>query len=449
MRWRAWRPDGRVIGTAVVSVALAATGMAPSPGGAASEGTDTRSGVAGALDAVTITYLTHFDQPPGSEIEQAVAQAFEASHPGVTVEIVASPDDFTKFQTLASAGTPPDIYLADSTFLAAILSFGDLMAPVDYSAMGAANRDELAARYLPGALAGYIRNDELFAVPAEYSNYQAWVNVEAFREAGLGVPTTWDEVCDNGPAMLRREGASITQMLIALPTNLPDGQAMVLDAIAREFGGSLFSDDGTESHLTSAPVVDALSLLQRLAHDCQASFPSLNSSEAGADRIIFGTGQAAMMLTGGAWFAGTLERVYPDVAPPITAPARYPTVGDAEPGSVAYGYGWLVAKGPNQGLSWEFVKALSETGDQWFTEMGLFNGTVAVADSAAAASNPDWVNVWRPSLETSHYVVSLTNAAQIYDILGTAINEAILTEADVAGALSGAESQIVPLLNRP
>ncbi len=400
--------------------------------------------------AATLTYLTHFNQVPGSAIEKKVVNAFEKAHPKVKVRIMAlqSGTEFTKFQTLASAGSPPDVYLADSSIMSALLSH-KVLAPVDYKAVGVRDKNALESQYISGVFDGYTVDGMTYGLPEEYSNYGSWVNVKAFKDAGLDVPTTWDQVCQDGSKLLRKKNGKVVQEEVALPTNLSVSQVYFLDAVAREFGSPLFNASGTKSNLTSKATVNAFTMLQNLVYKCNAAVPSLNSSTQGADRLVFGSGQAAMMFTGGAWYLGSLKQQYKAVAPPISAAYPYPTTGGAEPASESYGYAWVVPKaGKNQTLAWKLAKALADAGNEDFTQMGLFDGRKSVGSSKAATSQPFWTSVWQPALAHSSYAVSLANGSQIDDIIGNAFDDIILHHGNVKSALQNADKQVQPLLNQ-
>jgi ABC-type glycerol-3-phosphate transport system substrate-binding protein len=324
-----------------------------------------------------------------------------------------------------------------------------VLAPIDYKAFGVADSKALASNYISGVLSGYTLSKQVYGVPEEFSNYGNWVNVKAFKEAGLEVPKTWDEVCKDGPKMLKTSNGKVVQQEIVLPTNLSASQVFVLDAIAHEYGSSLFSTDGKHSNLKAPGVQQAVSMLQDLVYKCKASVPTLNSGTQGADRIVYGSGQAAMLLTGGSWYLGSLQQQYPKVAPPASAAYQYPTVPGHAPSSTGYGYAWVVPKASkNQALAWQLVKALSDAGDKFFDQMGLFNGTNSVATSPAATKQQFWTSTWKPSLSNSNYAVGLTNSGQVYDIIGNAFTDVILHHADVKSALAQADQQIEPLLNK-
>lgn len=419
------------------AASVLAVGLTGCSNGAASDG------------PVTLTYLTHFNQSPGKDVEAKAVAAFEKANPKVKVNVLAvqSGTETQKFQALASAGDPPSVYDMSSDQFP-VLASKHALAPVDIKNAGLGSQRAFESKYLPRVLDGYKWDGKVYGIPAEVSNYGAWVNVKAYSAAGLTMPRTWDDVCAAGPKMLKHDKrGKITQEAVALPTNLPASQVYFIDAIAHEYGGSLFSSDGKTSNLTSKPAQAAFQLIQDLVYKCHATVPSLNSSEEGADRITYGTGDAAMFLTGGSWYLGSLQQQYPKLAPPVSRASEYPSI-NGKTSSTQYGYAWVVPSGAkNQELAWKLAAALSNSGNEYFKKLGLFNGTQALAHSSQAANTPFWPT-WRASLKTASYPAALTNSSQIYDIVSNAFNAVILKKANVASTLQAADNQIKPLLNQ-
>ena len=402
---------------------------------------------------VHITYLSHLASTagPGKDLENKLVADFEKANPNVKVDIIPvdSGAESQKFQTLASAGSPPDVYLASADQMLQLFS-KNVLTPIDYKSVGVSDISALKSQYLKGVLDGYADKGTYYGIPSEVSNYGAWVNTKTFQDAGVPVPTTWSDVCAAGPKVLKKDGSGkVTHEAVVLPTNLPASQVFFVDAIAHENGGSLFSADGKKSNLTSEPVKQAFQTVQDLVYKCQASVPSINSSDVGADRLTYGAGLGGMLFTAGSWYLGSLQKQYTAIAPPISIASEYPAADNGNTASTSYGYAWVVPKGSkNPQIAWKFIQTLQKAGLDYFNQIGIFNGTNAVADSSDASKIPYWTTTWKPSLEKSNYAVGLTNASQIYDIVGNAFTSIILKQSDVASTLQSADAQVQPLLNK-
>jgi multiple sugar transport system substrate-binding protein len=395
---------------------------------------------------ITLTYLTHFNQPPGTTIDNQIIAKFEQQHPGVVVQQIEeqSGTEQTKYETLAAAGQYPNVYDMNSTDAGTIIDTGDA-SPVDFAALGYKSQAALLNTYLPGSAGAYMLNGILYGIPEEVSNYGSWVIPGDFKAAGVPVPTTWNQVCADGPKLLKVSGGKVVQEEVALPTNLSEAQAIFFDAVSREYGSSDFNLTGTQSYLTSKPVVAAATMLQNLVYKCHAAEPSLNSSQQGADRYVYWDGQAAMMLTAGTWETGP-AKTYPKVRSEQAYP--YPSGPDGTADDL-YGLAYVVPKkAPNQMLSWQLAGALAAPSLTWLKEFGLFTGSKAAANSPLSKVVPEWSTVWTSLYSKGVYLENLAHGDQIDSIIGSALDSILLGQANVKSTLASANAQIMPLLNK-
>jgi multiple sugar transport system substrate-binding protein len=418
--------------------AAGATGLALGTGGHIARPT--------VAQEATLTLLRH-EHPPANTLEKELIQQFEQENPGIKVDYVIVPDAdlFTKFQAMLVAGTPPDIVNFESSFVPAVWQRGQL-APVDLSAAGAASLEELEARYLPNALSGYVFDGQLYALPLELSNYVMWVNTQMLETAGVEYPRTWEEMSTIGQELMIRESDQVIQEAIALPLSFPGAQFLVLDAMVRQAGGELFSDDGRQANLTSDAVLKAVSTLAGFVHTDKITDPALNGTTSGADRDLFLNGVAAMMLTGGSWYRGNLVGTeVGEHAIPVPMPrfADGPdTAGDL------YGYGLTVnANSAHPSEAWKLVAYLAAHGTDYFERAeGLFLGDKATAESSIAAEYPNW-STFQEELSHGQYAPQLDHFNEIADIVGRTVDAVVRSGEDARAALESAQSQVTPLLN--
>jgi multiple sugar transport system substrate-binding protein len=418
--------------------AAGATGLALGAGGRLSRSTSAQE--------ITLTFLRH-EHPPANTLEKELIEQFQQENSNIKIDFVTVPDVdlFTKFQAMSVAGTPPDIVNFGSTDIPAVWQRG-LLAPVDLSAVGAASMEDLEGRYVPNALSGYVFNDQLFALPSELSDYVMWVNTQMLDAAGVEAPRTWEEMSTVGQKLMIRSGDQVTQEAIALPLNFPGAQFLVIDAMVHQAEGQLFSDDGTEAFLTSEPVLKAVMTLAGFVQTDKITDPALNGTTAGADRDLFQNGVAAMMLTGGSWYRGTLvESKVGEFAVPVPYP-RFE--GGPDVGGDLYGYGLTVsANSQHPGEAWKFVATLADHGTDYFEQAeGLFIGDVATAKSSAAAEYPNW-SIFQEELAHGLYPPRLYQFNEIGDIVGRTIDSIVRSGEDATAALEAAQSQVTPLLN--
>ncbi len=405
------------------------------------------AGPAQASSKITLTYLTHFNNGPAYALDVSVIKQFEASHPGVQVQqiIEQSGTEQAKFEAMSAAGTPPNVYDMADTYAGALIPTG-VVSPVDYKDIGYSSESDLLNSFLSGSVGRVPVQRSRLRHPRRAFQLCRLGHAGRFQGGRAGRPDHVEPGVYGRPKMLKMSGSKVVQEEVALPTNLAPGQAIMFDTVSREFGSPDFNLAGTKSYLTSAPVIAAATMLQNLVYKCHASVPSLNSSTQGAERYVYWNGNAAMLLTAGTWEAGAVA-TYPKVKSEVAYP--YPKSPSGTTADDLYGYAYVVAKhATEQSLSWELAAALAAPGSSWLKEEGLFTGAKTVANSATAKAIPEWTSLWEPLYSKGVYIENLNNSTQIDDIIGSAIDSIILSDANVKSTLQGANAQILPLLNK-
>ena len=124
------------------------------------------------------------------EADQRVADAFEASHDGVTVKIDPIPwgTCSDKATTLAAAGDPVSMSYMGSRALKQ-LAANDLIVPVTIP-------DAQKALYQPGILATVTDGGKTWGFPHAFSTKALYMNCDVIEAAGQACegPQTWDEL---------------------------------------------------------------------------------------------------------------------------------------------------------------------------------------------------------------------------------------------------------------
>lgn len=430
MLWNRRRLIGGVLATLVV------TGMTA---GGTSIG---EAATAHAGTKATIVLFKHYNSFEKA-YDKLMITGFERKYPDVTVreDLVPPAEEYTKFATLAAGGDPPNVYVDYDAY--GLLAKNELV-PIDYKALGV-TRAQLEKEYTsPSVFNDFEKGGQLYGIPEELSNYAAFVNKSYYTAAGLAVPTTWNQVCADGPKMLVKNGSgTTTRDEVAFPVNFPAGEILVMNAIATEFGEPLFNSSGTKSNLMSAPVVAAFQMLQNLVYKCQAFDPALGGGTSTIERTLYSQGSTAMVLDVGSWFTTQPTKTVQkeSVVTPYPTDPGHPSV------SPNYQYDYTVQRGTtNQALSWKYVGYLKSLGDVAF-KLGLYSGLKSLSTTSTAKTLPFWNSVWVPTLKTGVYLPSLRNGTQIATDLGDAYDSIILSHANVKQALASANGQIGPLLN--
>lgn len=128
---------------------------------------------------------------------QALADAYTADHPNVTIEITlpeSSPYK-SRLRTVMEAGDPPDIFHSWGGDEMNAFAEAGLLQDIsgDLDAEGGAWRDTFG----PGVLGLYAFDGGYYGVPWDVGMVGIWYNKALFARAGIGAPpATWTELLD-------------------------------------------------------------------------------------------------------------------------------------------------------------------------------------------------------------------------------------------------------------
>ena len=128
------------------------------------------------------------------EIEQRVAERYEALHPGVRVLLESAPNGYEeRLLTSIAAGHPPDVYLLDSPDVPTFVDRGLATDLAPYrDALGFAPDS-----VFPRVLDAFRRGPAIFALPKDFTPMVIYANRAVLADAGVETPPlagwTWDE----------------------------------------------------------------------------------------------------------------------------------------------------------------------------------------------------------------------------------------------------------------
>lgn len=394
---------------------------------------------------ITVTYWTHVNAP-AQKVERELIAQYETAHPDIRIEYL--PIEFgtmaAKLNAAIAAGGGPDLVNYFQSYAAGLTAKGYL-APVDHEAFGLTS-EELAGRYTDAIAAGFSVDGDFIGIPHEISTYQFWVNDAHFAAAGLDpekdFPQTWEDVARIGAEIQKAPDGPAEGVALSLNNQVRD--VLILDAMARQAGGALFSDDGTESFVNGPAAVAALQTWGDLAHREGVNDPALGPTASTNAEDLFGDGTAAMVNTGGSWFIPTLEDTYPDIDWTV---GQYPTFGDPEVGADLYGYGLYVpVTSRHQAEAWKFARFLADASPTYFAEAGIWLGDNDVLTDDATADVPSW-DVFVEGFSRGNFLPPLSQYNEISQILESAIQRVVVNGDDAQSALDAAHSAIEPLLD--
>jgi multiple sugar transport system substrate-binding protein len=375
----------------------------------------------------TISLIDPWAGAPGlNAAQEAQIERFMESHPNITVERSEIPfGDFVQLLVQgAAAGELPDVMLIDNPDFHAFAALGvleDLTEAVE--SWGQADM------YFPGHWSSTVFNGVNYGVPVFSNCLQLWVNTAMAEEAGVDVPTTFDE--------LREAAAAMTN---------DDHFGLVVAAIHNEEGTFqwlpfLWSTGSDLATINDEGGQAALALWADLVQEGSMSQGILGWDQ-GAAKDEFGNLRAAMMING-PWMIPSLTNDFSDVEWQIAAIPR-----DQDFTSILGGENYGVSLGsPNVEAAWEYIAWTQEPENykQFLQEAGMFPSREDAAEDPYWADDPvlsvflEGVKVARPRAYGPEYA-QMSNAVQ------DAMQAAISGESTVEDALNEAAEIITPLL---
>lgn len=340
------------------------------------------SGQAAMDEAVTIRLWTHQNDAFNSGY-QALADAYMADHPNVTIEFETFDYD-TYIQTLQTslpAGTEADVMQMFGSWVCSYAEGGNL-ATVPDNVISLADAQEAI---FPAQIGGYICDNQLYGVPQEFNiEYgAALVNTQLAEEMGLTDITdgwdSWDDFIADAQAMAE----VIDGNMIRAGYNFTgsDGMSATFYSLILQNGGEYLTDDGFSVNTPEG--LAALELMKRFVDEGLVD-PVLFNDEANWVGDSYFDGSSAIGLVG-PWVVPEYGTDYPEMAE-VTQYVALPSAGE-DALVAASGWGLTVSENSQaKDAAWDFVKFVTLNADnavQW----NLASGTLPALKENAEGAN--------------------------------------------------------------
>lgn len=330
-----------VVGSTVLAACSSSSGS--------SSGDSTSSG-----QAITLTFWDHVQS--SKEVDatyQSVAKEFEASHPGVTINIQTFPFDTyqQKLLTAVKGGQGPDIMSLDQPWVPQFAESG-VIQPLDkfISASSTVKQDS----FFPAAWDSTQWKSKQWAVPLGFDVWEQLLwNPDLFKAAGLDPtkpPKTWDELLAAAKALTKNGGYGIV-----LPSAKPGIITVFNNSFIYSNGGAIIDDSGKV-------VIDSPQNLKTYTYLyknlIQYAPKGMTNMDQGAAEALFTSGKVAMMFDGN-WSQETMAAQakfkWQAEVPPV------PNEGDTFHGATG---GWNLAvnaKTKDAQMAFDFIQFLTTT----------------------------------------------------------------------------------------
>ncbi len=259
--------------------------------GAASETATTEGGTAAGGAAMTLPadctnvelqYWNPFTGPDQPFMQQLV-DSFNSENENIEVIMTAQAEYNTQLATAAASGSLPDVAIinedqvATQAFRNVIRPMGDIVGQIGLSAS-----DFPEVAWNAGTVAG-----EQYGIPLSFVAMTMFYNQDLLTAAGLSAPPTNREEFEAAAAAMTQDGNNGFMLTTGFPVQ------QIFQQLLHQYGGTEFSEDGTEATWNSEAGVQALQWMV----DAQQNYSQPNL-EVDAELNAFKTGTVGMIWNG-------------------------------------------------------------------------------------------------------------------------------------------------------
>jgi multiple sugar transport system substrate-binding protein len=356
----------------------------------------------------------------------------------VTLDYIGSNDNaYQKLTVALQGGLQPDITYQYGTSMASLATVPSIMDLTDRVQDAGFNWDDFSE----GARAAATVDGQVYGIPALIDNLAIVYNKDLFEAAGVDEPTadwTWDDFRTAAKALT---DPSKQQYGFAFPVDGTEDTVWHYDAMLWEANGDILNADNTEAAFNSPAGVEALTTLQEMAVTDKSVF--LDQQNVGKIDNLFNAGKIAMDVTGPWALSG-----YPDINYGVQIMPMYDGGSHA---TIAGPDMWvLFDNGDGKGdAAWQFM--------QWFTaaeqvkEDSMTSGHLPIRNSVV--NEPGFLDefdakfpgegLFAQNLENvTKARPVITSYEQVSTIMGAAIVEVMLGQAEPQAALDDAAQQV-------
>lgn len=274
--------------------------------GTTDQGTDT-SNEGASEEKVTIKIANYALLEAGyTEFWESAKTGFEDKYPNVTIEWVTAPygEILSQVINMAGAGDKVDLVFSEMIWIPALVDAG-LAEPME-NILDA----DFMADYYPNILEAHSVDDTIYAAPLYVSPAILFYNKDLFEKAGLDpakAPTTYEEMFEMAEKLntiTTDDGNKVYPF--GQPTASVPVVGASLTAMAANFGGTLFEEDGTFVP-NNEGFITAMETLKEL--DDKGYLPQ--NSKPKDLRNLFALGQLAMYYDN-SWGFNGISSINPD-----------------------------------------------------------------------------------------------------------------------------------------
>ncbi|MCD8501895.1 MAG: ABC transporter substrate-binding protein [Bacillaceae bacterium] len=316
-------------------------------------------------EIVEITLSGWGGNPEETKLLQETLAAFEDKYPNIKVKHDVISDQYMDvMRTRLIGGEAADVFYLDAFEAPALMATGVLEPLNDYVPAEFDIED-----FEKPMLEAFMQGETIYGFPKDYSTLALFYNKQMFADAGVEVPTTWEE--------LEVAAKALTQGTDVYGFGAAPELARVY-FMGEALGGKIVTDD--QASFADQKVVEALQPFV----DLRAAGASAQPNQVGANwgGEMFGQGKAAMVMEGN-WAIPFIQSTFPDID---FGTAEVPTM-NGQQGTMAYTVAYVMNKdSKNKEASWKLIEFLTgKEGMEIWTSLGF-----ALPTRASVAESLGW-----------------------------------------------------------
>lgn len=371
------------------------------------------------LEGVSLQLMGWSSSPSEDEALAALIEQFN-DETGANATFNPVPEYDATLGAALAGGEPPDVFYVDSFRLPDLVAAGALQAVPS----GMISDPDDIFQSLRDA---FTFDGTWYCPPKDFSTLALVYDTDAFEEADVEPPTTWEELREAAETLTTEDRAGLT-----MGVEYPRWAVFLFQA-----GASLTDDAVSEITIGTPEARQALDFVADLYQSGLAVNPA--DVDAGWAGEAFGQGKAAMTIEGN-WIVGFLEDSFPEKN---WAVAELP-VGPAGPGTFAFTvcYG-VAADATNPEASWALVEYLTnaEGSLAWTSAFNVMPARESVTAQwlsdrpqlEAFVAGAEYANRWQFRPGFGDVVGAFADRAQAI-VAGTGSVEGLINQVELAGA---------------
>ena len=368
----------------------------------------------------------YFDGEVQQKTLQATIADFNKSQSDVEVSFEYVP--FVNFKQKLTIGLAandmPDLVFIDNPDNASYAALGAFADISDLVKTWEGN-----GKFFPGPWKSTLYNGKQYGIPTNSNCLALYYDKKAFKDAGLKVPETWDQ--------LRAAAKKLTS---------DKRFGLAISAIKSEEGTFQYlpwvlSTGADVTKVNSAAGVKSLAFLRDLVADKSMSQEIINWTQGDAEKQ-FATGRAAMMING-PWNLGAVKNDNPNLDYGIANVPR-----DKQYSSVLGGENLAITKTANRAAAWTFLKYFCSK-----ENLNKYNRVVGTFPPRTDAIGP--TDVWNTDPYLAGFAEQLKTAMprgphprwpEISNAMSEALQKGVLGIMSPQAAMDEAQAKIAKVL---